>query len=178
MGTFCVAPVKKGEVWWRRHVTFGQECDNQPKRKKKKALKETRFHTSRLRATRGRPAVPEQRSGERVVSPGAAASGPLALNGHRVNPLKVHPSAAATGQSEESGGRQRRPVGREGEEGKGKEEPVSGKSEAALQSSCTKSEAEDLGLGLSAFFPHTRLENIGGVIKTGRCKGFRGSSVI
>lgn len=32
------------------------------------------------------------------MPPGAAASGPLALNGHSVNPLKAHPSAAATGQ--------------------------------------------------------------------------------
>lgn len=44
------------------------------------------------------PVVPEQGSGERVVPPGAAASSPLALNGHSVNPLKAHPSAAATGQ--------------------------------------------------------------------------------
>lgn len=33
------------------------------------------------------------------MSPGAAASSPLPLNGHSVNPLKVHPSAAATRQS-------------------------------------------------------------------------------
>lgn len=31
--------------------------------------------------------------------PGAAAGSSLALNGHRVNPLKVHPPAAVTGQS-------------------------------------------------------------------------------
>lgn len=46
----------------------------------------------------GLPVVPEQGSGERVVSPGAAASSPLPLNGHGVNPLKAHPSAAATRQ--------------------------------------------------------------------------------
>lgn len=63
---------------------------------------------------RGHPAVPEQRSGERVVSPGAAASSPLPLNGHRVNPLKVHPSAAVTRQSEGVGVR-----GGEWEEKKG-----------------------------------------------------------
>lgn len=72
---------------------------------------------SRLRVVRGRPAVPEQRSGERVVSPGAAASSPLPLNGHRVNPLKVHPSAAVTRQSEEVGVR-----GGEWEEKKGEGE--------------------------------------------------------
>lgn len=47
----------------------------------------------------GLPAIPEQGSGERVVSPGAAASSPLPLNGNCVNPLKVHPSAAVTRQS-------------------------------------------------------------------------------
>lgn len=60
------------------------------------------------------PVVPEQGSGERVVPPGAAASSPLPLNGYSVNPLKVHPSAAATGQSgarrwrEGTAGRRRR----------------------------------------------------------------------
>lgn len=34
-----------------------------------------------------------------MVFPGAATSSSLALNGHRVNPLKVHPSAAVTRQS-------------------------------------------------------------------------------
>lgn len=34
-----------------------------------------------------------------MVFPGATASSSLALNGHRVNPLKVHPSAAVTRQS-------------------------------------------------------------------------------
>jgi len=35
-----------------------------------------------------------------MVLPDAAASSPLPLNGNRVNPLKVHPSAAVTRQSE------------------------------------------------------------------------------
>lgn len=52
-----------------------------------------------LRSCEGLPAVPEQGSGERMVFPDAAASSPLALNGNRVNPLKVHPSAAETRQS-------------------------------------------------------------------------------
>lgn len=34
-----------------------------------------------------------------MVSPGAAASSPLPLNGNCVNPLKVHPPAAVTRQS-------------------------------------------------------------------------------
>lgn len=48
------------------------------------------------------------------MSPGAATSSPLPLNGHSVNPLKVHPSAAATRQSgarrwrEGTAGRRRR----------------------------------------------------------------------
>lgn len=60
------------------------------------------------------PIVPEQGSGERVVPPGAAASSPLPLNRYSVNPLKVHPSAAATRQSgarrwrEGTAGRRRR----------------------------------------------------------------------
>lgn len=36
-----------------------------------------------------------------MVLPGATASSTLALNGHRVNPLKVHPPAAVDGQSRE-----------------------------------------------------------------------------
>lgn len=96
------------------------------------------------RTPRGGPAVPEQRSGERVVPPGAAAaSSPLPLNGHRVNPLKVHPSAAVTRQSGAVGvrGGQRRRRG-EKRRRRRQQEAVSGKSEAAArrQSSCTKSE--------------------------------------
>lgn len=34
-----------------------------------------------------------------MVFPGATTSSSLALNGHRVNPLKVHPLAAVTRQS-------------------------------------------------------------------------------
>ena len=34
-----------------------------------------------------------------MVFPGAAPSSSLALNGHRVNPLKVHPPAVVTRQS-------------------------------------------------------------------------------
>lgn len=34
-----------------------------------------------------------------MVFPGAAAGSPLPLNGHGVNPLKVHPSAAVIRQS-------------------------------------------------------------------------------
>lgn len=49
------------------------------------------------------------------MSPGAAASSPLPLNGHRANPLKVHPSAAVTRQS--GAGRWR-----EGTEGRGRKE--------------------------------------------------------
>lgn len=62
----------------------------------------------------GLPEVPEQGSGEGVVPPGAAASSPLPLNGHSVNPLKVYPSAAAARQSstrrwrEGTAGRRRR----------------------------------------------------------------------
>lgn len=52
-----------------------------------------------LQSCEGLPAVPEQGSGERVVFPDATASSPLPLNGNRVNPLKVHPSAAVTRQS-------------------------------------------------------------------------------
>lgn len=119
---------------------------------------------SRLRGVRGGPAVPEQRSGERVVSPGAAASGPLPLNGHRVNPLKVHPSAAVTGQSEGvgiGGGEWEEQKRRRKEKRQG--EPVSGKSEAAARRSSRHAEgvkAEDLGLGFSS--SHTRIENIRG----------------
>lgn len=73
--------------------------------------------SSRLQTCERLPAVPEQGSGERVVSPGAAASSPLPLNGHRVNPLKVHPSAAVTRQSMGWEGEGRR--GGEWEEKKG-----------------------------------------------------------
>lgn len=100
--------------------------------------------------TRGRPAVPEQRSGERVVSPGAAARSPLPLNGHRVNPLKVHPSAAVPRQSEEVGVRGGEWEEKKGEgERKDKQEPVSGKSEAGAQRG---SEAEDLRLRIFSFY--------------------------
>lgn len=63
-----------------------------------------------------------------MVPPGAAASSALPLNGHRVNPLKVHPSAAVTGQSEAVGvrGGQRR---RRREKEKGKGEDTTGASE-------------------------------------------------
>lgn len=103
------------------------------------------------------------------MPPGAAAaSSPLPLNGHRVNPLKVHPSAAVTRQSEAVGvrGGQWRRREKRRRRRRRQQEAVSGKSEAAArrQSSCTKSEAEDLGLGLSSF-SHTRIENTSRVIK-------------
>lgn len=113
---------------WQHHVTFCKKCDEQPKRQSFRVKMHINHcvspsdpaeacDASGLRVVRGRPAVPEQRSGERVVSPGAAASSPLPLNGHRVNPLKVHPSAAVTRQSEEVGVR-----GGEWEEKKGEGE--------------------------------------------------------
>lgn len=47
-----------------------------------------------------------------MVFPDAAASSPLPLNGDRVNPLKVHPSAAVTGPGS----------GREGTKGRRRKE--------------------------------------------------------
>lgn len=115
------------------------------------------------------------------MSPGTAASSPLPLNGHRVNPLKVHPSAAVTRQSDGvgiGGGEWEEQKRRRKEKRQG--EPVSRKSEAAARRSSRHAEgvkAEDLGLGFSS--SHTRIENIrGSCYKKGRYKGFRGSRAI
>lgn len=64
-----------------------------------------------------------------MVSPGAAASSSLPLNGHRVNPLKVHPSAAVTRQSR--AGRWREGTGERRRKEKRQQQAVRRKSAAA-----------------------------------------------
>lgn len=65
-----------------------------------------------------------------MVFPGAAASSSLALNGHRVNPLKVYPSAAVTRQSRVRKGRR---AGTEGKKKEGREKTTTGSEKEKVQ---------------------------------------------
>lgn len=64
------------------------------------------------------PAVPEQGSGERLMSSEPTSPCTVTLNGHSVNPLKVHPPAAVA-RHDETESRSRREKDKKKEQGEG-----------------------------------------------------------